>query len=336
MYLYGSNQCNDNRPLLRPRRPVSDPASSALASAQDLAAGHLQIAGLDMSNRPTADQTFTFIGQCSTVIRVTTDGTQPGPVDHVGGPVAWREAGSGPPIVFLHGLGGTRGAWGPQLRVLSRTRRCIAWDMPGYGDSEPLLPLTYAAIADALVSFLDDLCIKQVDLCGLSFGGMHALHTAIRHPDRVRCMVLADTSPAFGMDGTIAQEWISSRLAPLDAGGSVADAAEHVIDAITARPLTGPVRDEMLNAFRQISNEGFRSAVHCLPSNDVRAQLPQLHHRCCVIVGELDRETPVSYAKALADGLPNAEFHVLDGIGHLSPAEAPDQFNELVEAFLAS
>ena len=78
--------------------------------------------------------------------------------------------------------------------------------MPGYGDSEPLELLTYVTIADALISFLDDLSIEQVDLCGLSFGGMHALHTAIRYPDRVRYMVLANTSPAFGMDGTIAQE----------------------------------------------------------------------------------------------------------------------------------
>ena len=319
----------------RSRRPISGTAASALPLPSFPAVVSFTLGSRHIRS-PNSDHTFTFIGRCPTVIRVNIDGTQPGPVDHVGGPVAWREAGSGPPIVFLHGLGGTRGAWGPQLRGLSRTRRCIAWDMPGYGDSEPLELLTYVTIADALISFLDDLSIEQVDLCGLSFGGMHALHTAIRYPDRVRYMVLANTSPAFGMDGTIAQEWVSSRLAPLDAGGSVADAAQDVIDAITAQPLTGPVRDETIDAFRQISNEGFRASVQCLPSNDVRAQLPQLHHRCCVIVGELDRETPVSYAKALADGLPNAEFHVLDGIGHLSPAEAPDRFNELVAAFLAS
>lgn len=207
--------------------------------------------------------------------------------------------------------------------------------MPGYGDSDPIAPLTYPVIADALVSLLDDLGIQQADLVGLSFGGMHALHTAIEHPDRVRSMVLADTSPAFGMDGTRPESWIASRLAPLDAGGSIADAAEHVIDAITARPLTGLRRDETIHAFRQISNEGFRASVQCLPTNDVRALLPELYHRCCVIVGELDAETPVSYAKALADGLPNAEFHILEGIGHLGPAEAPEQFNELVAAFLA-
>ena len=68
------------------------------------------------------------------------------PIDHVGGSIAWRELGDGPPVVFLHGLGGTRVSWGPQLRGLSDQFRCIAWDMPGYGDSEPLEPLTYLSL----------------------------------------------------------------------------------------------------------------------------------------------------------------------------------------------
>ena len=206
--------------------------------------------------------------------------------------------------------------------------------MPGYGDSAPVVPLTYNAIADSLVGLLDRLGVHQVDLVGLSFGGMHALHTAIQHPDRVRRMVLADTSPAFGMDGTVAAEWIASRLAPLEAGHSVADAAEAVIDAITATPLSGRVRDETIAAFQRISNDGFRASVHCLPTNDVREHLAGITQPCAVVVGELDRETPVHYARTLADGLADAQFHVLEGIGHLSPAEAPDRFNAIVEAFL--
>gem|GEM_PF-6795233 len=57
--------------------------------------------------------------------------------------LSWREAGSGTPVIFLHGLGGARMAWGPQLRALADQFRCIAWDMPGYGHAEPIRPLTY-------------------------------------------------------------------------------------------------------------------------------------------------------------------------------------------------
>jgi len=257
-------------------------------------------------------------------------------IDHIGGPIAWREAGSGEPIVFLHGLGGTRVAWGAQLRGLSSRFRCIAWDMPGYGDSDPVEPLTYKAIADSLASFLDTLGLERVDVVGLSFGGMHALHTAIHHPDRIGRMVLADSSPAFGMDGTTKEAWQTARLAPLDAGNTPADSAEAVVDAITSVQLTGRIRDETVAAFAQISPRGFRAAVHCLPDNDVRQQLASIPHQTLVLVGDLDEETPVSYAQVLAEGLPNARLEIIPGAGHLTPAEAPTTFNDLISGFLGT
>jgi len=256
--------------------------------------------------------------------------------DHVGATVAWREAGEGDPVVFLHGLGGTRIAWGAQLRELSKSFRCIAWDMPGYGDSAPLDPLAYRGIADRLITLLDLLELESVDVVGLSFGGMHALHTALAYPERIRRMVLADTSPAFGMDGTKPDDWINTRLAPIRAGGTPADAAEAVIDAITAVPLTGQIRNETVGAFSQISPAGFEAAVRCLPHNDIRSRLHELAHKCLVIVGEHDEETPVAYATALADGLADAELRVIAGAGHLTPAEAPVEFNKLVADFLGA
>ena len=255
-------------------------------------------------------------------------------VDHVGGTTSWTEAGDGSPVVFLHGLGGTRSSWGPQLRGLCDQFRCIAWDMPGYGDSEPVEDLTYATIADRLVALFDELGLAKPDLVGLSFGGMHALHTAIRHPDRVGRLVLADSSPAFGMDGTTVDDWTRDRLQPTDNGYTPADIAESVIDAITARQLTGQIRHETIEAFGKISPAGFRAAVECLPKNDVRDELGSILHETLIIVGELDQETPVQYAQVLSDGLPNAELTILDGVGHLSPAEDPDRFNASVRRFL--
>lgn len=90
----------------------------------------------------------------------------------------------------------------------------------------------------------------------------------------------------------------------------------------------------MIEAFAGVSVDGFRAAVDCLPTNDVRSALPSVTHRALVIVGELDTETPVSYAQALADGLPNAELVVMDGVGHLAPSEDPVVFNRLVGRFL--
>lgn len=255
--------------------------------------------------------------------------------DHVENGMSWREAGDGTPVVFLHGLGGTRASWGPQLRALSGHHRCVAWDMPGYGRSEPIEPLTYPAIAARLVDLLDELAIARATLVGLSFGGMHALHTTLRHPDRVERLVLADTSPAFGIDGTTRDEWVRSRLDGIDRGGTPADSAELIIDGITATALTGEIRSEIIGAFDEISARGFRAAVECLPGHDVRDRLYTIDQPALVIVGELDRETPVEYSRMLADGLPNSELRVMPGVGHLTPSEAPDEFTALVSDFLA-
>ena len=133
-------------------------------------------------------------------------------VDRV--PVAWREAGQGEVILFLHGLGLTRTSWDAQLEDLSDRWRCVAWDMPGYGMSSAAEPLTFAAIADAAASLLDVLEVERAHVCGLSFGGQQALHLALDHPDRVASLVLADTSAAFGVDGTDPDAWLEARLAP--------------------------------------------------------------------------------------------------------------------------
>jgi len=251
-------------------------------------------------------------------------------------PIAWIEAGGGPPVIFLHGVGGSRTAWGPQLRGLGDRFRCIAWDMPGYGDSELLEPLTFEAIADRLVGLLDTLAIQRADLVGLSFGGMHAMHMALRHPERVNRLVLADTSPRFGANGTTAAEWTAARMEPLERGETPADAAERVIDAITSVTLTGQIRDEVVGAYGRIPVDGFRASLRCLPTHDVLDRLDAITHPTRVIVGELDEETPIAYSQSIVDGIPHSDLRILDGVGHLSPSEAPDRFNALVAEFLSA
>lgn len=258
------------------------------------------------------------------------------PLDHQTETVAWREVGVGEPLVFLHGLGGSRTSWGPQLRGLCDQYRCIAWDMPGYGASAPLEPLTYRGIAKRLVELLDHLEIAAATLIGLSFGGMHALHTALEFPDRVSCLVLADTSPAFGLDGTDRDEWTRARLGPIDQGRSPADAAEAIIDSITAAPLAGTIRTETIDSFGRISARGFRAAVECLPTNDVRDRLRDIVQPTLVLVGELDHETPVRYSELLHRGIAQSALRVLPGIGHLTPAEAPERFNAALVSFLTT
>ena len=239
-------------------------------------------------------------------------------------------------MLFLHGLGGSRTSWAPQLADLSDAFRCMAWDMPGYGASAPVEPLTFAAIADAVARLLDAAGVERAHLVGESFGGMHALHAALRHPDRVGRLVLANTSGSFGLDGTDPDEWRAARLAPLDAGLTPADIAEPVLTSVAGPGLRPDLLAMRVAGFARIPSAGLRAAVECLPSHNLLDRLAEINAPALVVAGELDAETPVAYARALADGLPDAELVVLDGIGHLAVSEAPDAFNQLARAFLAA
>ncbi len=260
-------------------------------------------------------------------------GTTTGATD-VDGPLAWRECGRGEPVVFLHGLGGSRTSWEPQLSGLSGAFRCIAWDMPGYGASEEVAPLTFTAIADSVARLLDDAGVDRAHLVGESFGGMHALHTALCHPERVGRLVLANTSPAFGLDGTDPAAWRAARLTPLDAGLTPADIAEDVLTSIAGPTLGDDALTMRVAGFARIPAEGLRAAVECLPAHNVLDRLGDIGAPALVIAGGLDAETPVAYSRILTDGLQNAELIVLDGVGHLAVSEVPQTFNRLVRDFL--
>ena len=145
-------------------------------------------------------------------------------------PTAWREAGQGPVAVFFHGLGGGRTAWRPQLAVLSSDQRCVAWDAPGYGASDPVESTSFDAYADAAVAFIDKVSPDApVDLVGMSFGGMIAQYAVAKIPHRIRTLTLLCTSPKFGLDGTDPDEWRANRLAGLEAMGSPAAAAPAIL-----------------------------------------------------------------------------------------------------------
>jgi pimeloyl-ACP methyl ester carboxylesterase len=246
------------------------------------------------------------------------------PRDVDAAPVAWREAGEGPTVLFLHGLGMTRTGFDPQLEGLADAYRAVAWDQPGYGASPAASdPLTFAGLADAVAALLDTLGTPRAHLVGLSLGGMVALHTAVRHPGRVRSLALLDTSAAFGLDGTDADIWRRARLTPLDGGATPASMAVPVLRSIMAPGATDEAVELAAASMARISADGLRAAVQCLPTQDVRADLHAIDVPTLVVVGELDEETPPAYARALAAAIPRARLAMVAGAGHIVNLEAP-------------
>lgn len=257
------------------------------------------------------------------------------PTDVDGPRLAWREAGDGPPLVLLHGLGGSRLSWEPQLAGLSDRHRVVAWDLPGYGASRPLADtVTFTTLADAVVDLLDTLDVESAHLGGISFGGMIAQYVAARYPSRVRTLALLATSPAFGLDGTKPDEWRAARLAPLDAGRQPADFADDVLSAIAGPHISAAAMAGQRAAMARISATALRDSIECLVTHDSRALLPAITAATVCMVGDLDTETPVAYGFALADLIPNATLAVIPMAGHLLNVEAPEAVNQLFEELM--
>lgn len=267
-----------------------------------------------------------------------------GPSDHLADRWAWREFGPSSPsatggvVVLLHGLGGSRTSWEPQLAGLSSTRRVIAWDLPGYGDA-PMLgesgTLTFALLADAVDAFVEDVVGavsggRSVHLVGISFGGMIAQYAVAAHPYRFASLTLLSTSPKFGLDGASAESWRAARLAPLDVGQEPSDFADAVLGHLAGPHITAHALDGQRAAMSRITGTALRRSIDCLVTHDSRELLASITAPTLCLVGALDDETPVDYACAIAENIPGARLEVLPGAGHLLNVEAPDEVNALI------
>ena len=245
---------------------------------------------------------------------------------------AWRERGEGPLVALFHGLGGSRTSWEPQLAGLGDRWRVAAWDMPGYGLSQPLAdePYTFRALAAAAAAWIDQLGGEAAHVVGNSMGGMIAQYLAAYHPQSVRSLTLMSTSARFGLDGTMPEAWKAARLAPLNQGLEPIDFADQVLRGIAGERISAEAFAEQRSAMGRITGAALRRSIGCLVTHDSQMLLPAITTRVLVMAGEFDTETPPEYAQHLAELLPNARLVIVPHAGHLLNASAPEQVNRLI------
>lgn len=243
---------------------------------------------------------------------------------------------SGPPLVLLHGIGGTAASFRPLMEELAERWFCLAWNMPGYGGSEPLAPLTFPALAEALLALLADRGLEQVHLLGHSIGGMVALEFALRFPQRVHSLALLATTAAFGSrDGDFQKRFMAERTAPLDAGLTMAELARALVPTLLGEDVEPQAARLAESCMASIPPSAYRAALACLVGFDRRAALPSLAMPALLIAGERDRLAPATTMRRMAERMPRAEFALMPGAGHLLPLERPRQCAALLSAFLA-
>jgi 3-oxoadipate enol-lactonase len=252
---------------------------------------------------------------------VIADGAAIG-VDEAGG-------GAATPIVFLHGVGSDKSVWAPQLAHFGMSRRALAFDYPGYGESDPAGPgTTRDDFAAAILAAMTALGIERAHVCGLSLGGVIAITMHHLAPDRCRSLVLADTF-AVHPDG----QAIFDRSVAASESMTVLAAART--PAILAPGASEELHQEVRETMARIDPDAFRIGAKAVWLADQRERVAAIEVPTLVLVGGEDTVTPPDLSRELAEAIRGAKLHILAGAGHLANIERPADFNRLVEEFVA-
>jgi len=250
--------------------------------------------------------------------------------------IAYEMQGSGPLVVFLHGIGGNRTNWYGQLDHFSDYFCTVTWDARGYGASDDSpRTLKFSDYADDLAHVLDHVQAERAHLVGLSMGGMILQDFSSRYASRVATLTLADTSAGFGAASEEAKrDFLARRLDPLEKGQTPKDIAPGVVQVLASQYATPAARAQLLASLSALRMEPYKQALHAIVTTDFRSLLSRIIAPTLVIVGNEDIVTPPAASEYLAKNIPGASLVRIPQSGHLTNIEKPEAFNAALRPFL--
>ena len=256
------------------------------------------------------------------------------------------EAGTGPPVLALHGLGATKGSFLPTVVALADRFRVIAVDQPGFGDSDKPIGAAYDArfFADAAVDLMNALGLDRAHLIGNSLGGRVALEIGLRHPSRVERIGLLAPSLAWRRGPS----WRPLVRLTRPELGLVQLAPRPLVEAIVQRMIpdaeegwTAAGVDEFMRAYLTPSGRAafYAAARHVVleephGEHGFWTRLETLRPEALFVWGRHDRLVPLAFARHVADTLPSARHLELD-CGHVPQIELPAQTHAALAAFFS-
>lgn len=250
--------------------------------------------------------------------------------------IVYDDVGSGPSVVLLHGYPFNRSMWGEQVEELKQHHRVIVPDLRGHGESAvTAVPATMQNMAGDIASLLETLNITRATIAGLSMGGYVALAFYRLFPLRVRSLVLADTRAQAeteeGKQNRVQQAEKASR-----------DGMEGIADALLPKllaPETVTRHPEIVKRLRKMmvetDPEGAAAALRGMAQRqDQSAFLSRIIAPALILVGKEDSITPVADAELMHREIGGSRLQVIEGAGHISNLEKPEEFNKALVKFL--
>lgn len=247
---------------------------------------------------------------------------------------AFRESGTGPLLLCLHGIGGSAESFRPQLEGLGDRFHVVARDAPGYAHAaDPTgYPETSGYVAE-VVSLIARTGHRTAFLLGMSWGGVIAMEVALARPDLVDGLVLGDSTRGSGQSPRQAEAMLA-RVEELDAVGPRAYARQRT-PRLFSRHAPRDLVDRAVEASAgAVRLAGFAPAARLMAETDLGPRLGRIGAPTLVIYGEDDVVTGAAESEALAAGIPGATLVRLPRAGHVANQEAPDAFNDEVARYL--
>src|SRR5947209_12900428 len=241
-------------------------------------------------------------------------GGMPCVITNMGYDLGYAEAGGGErtPIVFFHGVGSDKSVWHPQLAHFGRTRRAIAFDYPGYGDSDCAPEgTTRDDYASAIISAMHELGVDRAHVCGLSLGGVVAIAMHHAAPKRCASLIIAD-SFAVHPEGRAIYE------RSLAGSRDLAAMAEARVDVLLAQPADPAVRREVVETMSRIDPAAYRIGAEAVWLADQRDRTGAIRIPTLVICGEEDAITPTAVSQELEALIQGARTEIIACAGHLT------------------
>jgi pimeloyl-ACP methyl ester carboxylesterase len=250
--------------------------------------------------------------------------------------LAYEDEARGAVLVLLHGFPFNRSMWREQSRALSATCRVVAPDLRGLGETpRGEGALTMGEMAEDVAALLDTLNVERVVLGGLSMGGYVAFEFFRRFRSRVRALVLADTRPQADTDeGRRTREETAQRV--------LRDGMEPVADSMLPKLLSAATREREPDVVERVRAmmlgtrpEGAAAALRAMAARrDQTEMLTSIDVPTLIVVGGDDSITPPSDAEAMGAKIKGSRLVRIEGAGHMSNVERPEEFNRALGEFV--
>jgi pimeloyl-ACP methyl ester carboxylesterase len=230
-----------------------------------------------------------------------------------------------PPVILIHGAGGTHLSWPPQIRRMADEKIYVP-DLPGHGKSEGAGRQSINEYADDVIEFMAELNIRDAVIVGISMGGAIALTLALKYPKQIL---------GLGLLGSGSKLRVSPTLLEIAGNPNV---FESTVEMVNANCFCSESSKNLLEHSKRTMMEIRPSVLlgDLLACNefDVTSQLDKVTVPTLIICGAEDKMMPLKFSELLQAGIVNSQLHVLDKAGHMVMLEQPDAVVNLLKQFI--